>query len=116
VWDLTLELYTLIPLTAQQSHLDSDNRLAAKSLRISSGLLVIRPGPESQRGRPGALHRLLKIISGGWTPRSMASALFKIARVQSSVLKRSVTTSSITASAAGTPPNDQALSSVRVAA
>lgn len=33
------------------------------------------------------LHRLLKIISEGWTPRSMASALFKKPRVQSSVLQ-----------------------------
>jgi hypothetical protein len=62
------------------------------------------------------LHRSLKTISEGWTPRSMASALFKKPRVQSSVSKKSVTTSSILASAAGTPPDDPALSSVRVAA
>jgi hypothetical protein len=37
-------------------------------------------------------------------------------RVQSSVFNRSIAMSSITASAAGTPPADQAFKSVRVAA
>jgi hypothetical protein len=45
----------------------------------------------------------------------MASALFKKPRVQSSVLKRSVTTFEHHGVGPGTPLDDQALSSVRVA-
>ena len=60
--------------------------------------------------------RPLNTISGGSISRSNALAVLRKPRVQSSVLNRSIATSSITASAAGTPPADQAFKSVRVAA
>src|SRR5258708_5869251 len=56
------------------------------------------------------------VISGGWTLASKALAVLRKPRCTSWVLKSSIVTSSIIASAAVMPPPDQAFRSVRVAA
>ena len=66
--------------------------------------------------RTRELHRPSKAKSGGSIFRSKALAVFAKPRTQSSVLNRSIVMSNIMASAAGTPPADQAFRSVRVAA
>ena len=60
---------------------------------------------------------LPKNVSGdGWTPAWIAFAELRMPFVVSSVLKRSIATSSIITSAAAMPPADHALRSVRAAA
>ena len=74
----------------------------------TAGRVLVHNGRRHQRP--------LNTISGGSMSRSNALAVLRKPRVQSSVLNRSIAMSSITASAAGTPPADQAFKSVRVAA
>src|SRR5438270_13969726 len=60
---------------------------------------------------------LPKNVSGdGWTPAWIAFAELRMPFVVSSVLKRSIATSSIITSAAAMPPADHALRIVRAAA
>jgi|HubBroStandDraft_2_1064218.scaffolds.fasta_scaffold95373_3 hypothetical protein len=82
------------------------------------------PSPWNRPLRGGGLVRtpksgryLPKNVRGdGWTPAWIAFAELRMPFVVSSVLKRSIATSSIITSAAAMPPADHALRSVRAAA
>ena len=77
--------------------------------------VVFVPGQSLRTPKSGRY--LPKNVSGdGWTPAWIAFAELRMPFVVSSVLKRSIATSSIITSAAATPPADHALRIVRAAA